>query len=228
MSVDIVDAMTRRPLAGVVVTAESRGGDTRRVTTDSEGYAYFEDLADGFYAFRAELDGYVPGVEPTVRIIERRTGRLRFELRRQSAYNEEVVVVGRARGADPDGSVADRFLTREELTNAPGSGSDVMRALVGLPGVVSSGEFAAFSVRGHGPKNNLIFVDGFPFSQVAHFEQTLGKETEIVNGGRYSIFAPNAVTGAEFSPGGWSAEFGGRKAALLQADGTYLAAAIRR
>lgn len=218
MSVDIVDAMTRRPLAGVVVTAESRGGDTRRVTTDSEGYAYFEDLADSFYAFRAELDGYVPGVEPTVRIVERRTGRLRFELRRQSAYNEEVVVVGRARGADPDGSVADRFLTREELTNAPGSGSDVMRALVGLPGVVSSGEFAAFSVRGHGPKNNLIFVDGFPFPQVAHFEQTLGKETEIVNGGRYSIFAPNAVTGAEFSPGGWSAEFGGRKASLLQLE----------
>ena len=93
-----------------------------------------------------------------------------------------------------------------------------MRALVGLPGVVSSGEFAAFSVRGHGPKNNLIFIDGFPFPQVAHFEQTLGSQTEIVNGGRYSIFAPNAVTGAEFSPGGWSADFGGRKASLLQFD----------
>ncbi|HEX6994091.1 MAG TPA: TonB-dependent receptor [Gammaproteobacteria bacterium] len=223
MSVDIVDAVTSRPLAGVVVTAESRSGESRRVTTGSDGSAYLEDLADGFYAFRAELDGYVPGVEPTVRIIERRTGRLRFELRRQAAHDEEVVVVGRARGADPDGSVADRFLTRDELRNAPGSGSDVMRALVGLPGVVSSGEFASFSVRGHGPKNNLIFVDGFPFPQVAHFEQTLGKQTDIVNGGRYSIFAPNAVTGAEFSPGGWSAEFGGRKASLLQlevAEGT--------
>src|SRR5690606_8500594 len=165
MAVDIVDAATRRPPQGVVVTAESRGGKSRRVTTGSDGAAYFEDLADGFYAFRAELDGYVPGVEPAVRMIERRTGRLRFELRPQAAYDEEVVVVSRARGADPDGSVADRFLTRDELRNAPGSGSDVMRALVGLPGVVSSGEFASFSVRGHGPKNNLIFVDGFPFPQ---------------------------------------------------------------
>src|SRR5690606_27788435 len=137
MSVDIVDAVTRRPLAGVVVTAESRGGKSRRVTTGSDGAAYFEDLADGFYAFRAELDGYVPGVEPAVRMIERRTGRLRFELRPQAAYDEEVVVVSRARGADPDGSVADRFLTRDELRNAPGSGSDVLRALVGLPGAVS-------------------------------------------------------------------------------------------
>ena len=99
-----------------------------------------------------------------------------------------------------------------------GSGSDVMRALSGLPGLASKGGFASFSVRGHGPKNNLIFVDGFPFRQVVHFEQTLGEEEDIVNGGRYSIFAPNAVSGAEFSPGGWSAGFGGRKASLLQLD----------
>ena len=214
--VDIVDAATSRPLAGVTVTAESRGGELRQVTTGSDGSAYFEGLVDGFYAFGAAADGYVPGAEPAVRIIERRTERLRFELRPLVASVDEIVVVGRARRADPAGSAADRFLTREELRNAPGSGSDAMRALVGLPGVVANGEFASFSVRGHGPKNNLIFIDGFPFQQVAHFEQTLGKQTDIVNGGRYSIFAPNAVAGAEFSPGGWSAEFGGRKASLLQ------------
>ena len=81
-----------------------------------------------------------------------------MSLRPQAPSVDEVVVVGRARGADPDGSVADRFLTRDELRNAPGSGCDVMRALVGLPGIVSSGEFASFSVRGHGPKNNLCLV----------------------------------------------------------------------
>jgi len=218
ISIDVVDAVTARPLAGVTITAETRNGESRTATTGADGSAYFEDLADGFYAFRTEADGYIPAVERAVRILERRTERLRFELRPQAVPVEEVVVVGRARGADPFGSVADRFLTRDELRTTPGSGSDVMRALVGLPGVVSSGEFASFSVRGHGPKNNLIFIDGFPFPQVAHFEQTLGKQTEIVNGGRYSIFAPNAVTGAEFSPGGWSAEFGGRKASLLQLE----------
>ncbi len=218
ISVDVVDAVTTRPLAGVTVTAEPRSGESRAATTGADGTAYFEDLADGFYELRADVGGYVPGVEPAVRIIERRTERLRFELRPQAPSVDEVVVVGRARGADPDGSTADRFLTRDELRTTPGSGSDVMRALVGLPGVVSSGEFAAFSVRGHGPKNNLIFIDGFPIPQVAHFEQTLGKQSDIVNGGRYSIFAPNAVTGAEFSPGGWSAEFGGRKASLLQLE----------
>ncbi|HRQ59202.1 MAG TPA: TonB-dependent receptor plug domain-containing protein [Azoarcus taiwanensis] len=215
ISVEVIDAVTRRPLDGVTVTAESRGGDVSSATTDN-GRALLDSLQDGFFEFRAELAGYATAVEPAVRVLEQRTGSLRFELQPASYKLDDVVVVARAREADPFGAVSDRFLSRDELRNAPGSGSDVMRALSGLPGVVSNGEFASFSVRGHGPRSNLIYVDGFPFQQVAHFEQTLGKELDIVNGGRYSIFAPNAVAGAEFSPGGWSAQYGGRNGSLLQ------------
>ncbi|MDJ0749478.1 MAG: TonB-dependent receptor plug domain-containing protein [Woeseiaceae bacterium] len=217
ISVEVVDAVTRRPVNGVTITAESRDGAVLSATTD-DGSAHFDSLADGFFSFRAEAAGYVKAVEPAVRVLERRTGQLRFELQPVTDSIDEIVVVGRAREASPFGAISDRFLSRDELRNAPGSGSDVMRALSGLPGVISNGEFASFSVRGHGPKNNLIYVDGFPFQQVVHFEQTLGEEEDIINGGRYSIFAPNAVAGAEFSPGGWSAEFGGRKASLLQLD----------
>jgi hypothetical protein len=215
ISVEVIDAVTRRPVDGVTVTAESRDGDVSSATTD-KGRALLDSLEDGFFELRAEAAGYVTAVEPAVRVLGQRTGSFRFELQPVSAYLEKIVVVSRAREADPFGAVSNRFLSRHELRNAPGSGSDVMRALSGLPGVVSNGEFASFSTRGHGPKSNLIYVDGFPFQQVAHFEQTLGEETEIINGGRYSIFAPNAITGAEFSPGGWSAEFGGRNASLLQ------------
>ncbi len=215
ISVEVVDAVTRRPVDGVTITAESRDGEVSSATTD-KGRALLDSLEDGFFKLRAESAGYVTAVEPAVRVLEQRTGRLRFELQPVSDSIDEIVVVARAREADPFGAVSNRFLSRDELRNAPGSGSDVMRALSGLPGVVSNGEFASFSVRGHGPKSNLIYVDGFPFQQVVHFEQTLGEEEEIINGGRYSIFAPNAVAGAEFSPGGWSAEFGGRNASLLQ------------
>lgn len=217
ISVEVVDAVTRRPIDGVTITAESRDGDVRSAKT-KEGQALLDGLEDGFFELRAESAGYVTAVEPAVRILERRTGRLRFELQPVSNSIDEIVVVARAREADPFGGVSDRFLSRDELRNAAGSGSDAMRALSGLPGVVSNGEFAAFSVRGHGPKSNLIYVDGFPFQQVAHFEQTLGDESEVLNGGRYSIFAPNAVAGAEFSPGGWSAEFGGLDGSLLQLE----------
>ena len=218
VSIEVVDAVTRRPVDGVTITAKSRDGEVRSATTDN-GRALLDNLEDGFFELRAESAGYVTAVEPAVRVLEDRTGSLRFELQPVTGAKEEIVVVARrAREADAFGAVSDTFLSRDELRNAAGSGSDVMRALSGVPGVISNGEFAAFSVRGHGPKANLIYVDGFPFQQVVHFEQTLGEEEEIINGGRYSIFAPNAVAGAEFSPGGWSAEFGGLNGSLLQFD----------
>jgi hypothetical protein len=216
ITVEVVDAVTRRPIDGATITAKSRDGDERSATT-SNGGLRLDHLDDGFFELRAESTGYVTAIEPAVRVLQQRTGRVRFELQPVSAPTE-VFVYARAREADPFGAVSNTFLSRDELRNAAGSGSDVLRALSGLPGVISNGEFASFSVRGHGPKSNLIYVDGFPFQQVAHFEQTLGSEEDIINGGRYSLFAPNAVAGAEFSPGGWSAEFGGRKASLLQLE----------
>ena len=70
-----------------------------------------------------------------------------------------------------------------------------MRALDGLPGLISTGDFANFTVRGRSPRDNLIFVDGFPLDKVVHFDQSLGEEEDIGGGGRFSIFAPNSKPG---------------------------------
>ena len=67
-------------------------------------------------------------------------------------------------------------------------------------------------------RNNLIFVDDFPLDKVVHFDQTIGEEDDIAGGGRFSIFAPNSVAGAEFSPGGWGAAYGGRAGSLLRLE----------
>ena len=127
-------------------------------------------------------------------------------------------MVARGRVADQFGAVSNSFFNREELRSAVGAGSDVMRALDGMPGLVSTGDFANFSVRGRGPRDNLFFVDGLPFDRLVHFDQTLGEEEDIGGGGRFSIFAPNSITGAEFSAGGWSAAYGGRSGSLLMLD----------
>ena len=133
-----------------------------------------------------------------------------------AAELDRIVVTGRAIQADQSGVVAEQYLTREALRAAPGTGSDVLRALDGLPGLVSTGEFANFSVRGRGPRDNLILVDDLPFNQVVHFDQSLGELEDVEGGGRYSIFAPDTIAGAEFSPGGWSAAYGGRSGSLLR------------
>ena len=218
LSITVLDAPTTRPLQGASIQVTSRTGDVRTVTTGGNGTALLAGLPDGLYEVRAEAEGRVPAVEPTLRVIPRRTTAVRFELRLRSETIEEVIVTARAREADPYGAVGNGFFNREELRNAVGAGSDVMRALDGLPGLISTGDFANFSVRGRGPRNNLILIDGFPFEKVVHFDQTLGEEEDIGGGGRFSIFAPNSVTGAEFSPGGWSAAFGGRSGSLLQLE----------
>ena len=218
LQVDIVAADTRRPLSGVRVTLTDRSGNATSATSAADGRVDFTSLGPGLYALTAETDGRMMAEEPSVRIVRRKTTPLTIEMQLLGEVIDEVVVVARGRVADPFGPVSNSFLNREELRSAVGAGSDVLRALDGLPGLISTGDFAGFSVRGRGPRDNLFFVDGLPFDRLVHFDQTLGEEEDIGGGGRFSIFAPNSITGAEFSAGGWSAAYGGRSGSLLMLD----------
>jgi len=216
--IETISAETRRPLADVRVTVTDRDGRAVEGVTTADGIVEFDALDPGLYAVTAEGPGLVTAREPSVRIVRRRTTPLGLELLAMEEAIDEIVVRARGRVADPYGAVSNSYFTREELRSAVGAGSDVMRALDGLPGLVSTGEFANFSVRGRGPRDNLILIDGLPFDRVVHFDQTLGEEEDIGGGGRFSIFAPNSITDAEFSPGGWSAAYGGRAGSLLMLD----------
>ncbi len=216
--INVVDAETRRPVGGVLVTVTSRDGDVYSGESTADGRVSFDALPAGLYEVQAEREAFVTSLEPSLRVVDRRMTPLDIELRPRDEAIEEISVTARAVQADRYGPVSSSYLNREELRSAVGTGSDVMRALDGLPGLVSTGDFANFSVRGRGPRDNLIFVDGFPLDKVVHFDQSLGEEEDIGGGGRFSIFAPNSITGAEFSPGGWSAEFAGRSGSLLQLD----------
>jgi hypothetical protein len=218
IEVRVVSAETRRALDGVEIVVTARDGDSVSASTDADGSAVFVALEPGLYALSASGDGLVEALEPSIRVVARSTTPVRLEMAAAETGIDEVVVVARAVQADPHGAVSSTYLNREELRSAVGAGSDVMRALDGLPGLISTGDFANFSVRGRGPRDNLIFVDGLPFDKVVHFDQTLGEEEDIGGGGRFSIFAPNSIQGAEFSPGGWSAAYSGRSGSLLQLD----------
>jgi hypothetical protein len=216
-----VDEGSNRVLAGVNIEIESREGRTVSATTNAAGEARFEGLEEGFYRVEASAEGRAVIQEPVFRVVARRVSVLELqlpELELPATVLEEVLVVARARQADILNGVSGSFRNREELRNAVGAGADVMRALDGLPGLTSDGAFAGFTVRGRGPRNNLVFVDDFPLDKVVHFDQTIGEDDDIAGGGRFSIFAPNSVAGAEFSPGGWGAAYGGRSASLLRLE----------
>ena len=162
MRIEVTSAETRRPLADVTVTVADRDGREIQGVTTADGVVEFDALEAGLYSVTAEAPGVVTAIEPSVRVVRRKISPLALALLPQEEAIEEIVVLARGRVADPYGPASNSFLNREELRSAVGAGTDVMRALDGLPGLISTGDFANFSVRGRGPRDNLIFVDGLP------------------------------------------------------------------
>jgi hypothetical protein len=200
------------------------------VEADSAGEFSFDQVPEGVYSVEVEEQGYVKAVQTDVRVVLRRVATVEFALVRGSdEVLDEVVVSARATGRDPRATPNTVVLEREEIRRNPGSAGDVLRALDVLPGVVATGEFSNFTVRGNGPRDNLILIDGMPFDKVAHFDESLGEQEGVDGGGRYSIFAPNIVGSARFSPGGWRAAEGGRNGSLLElgiADGNFASSTV--
>ncbi|MBT1063039.1 TonB-dependent receptor [Bowmanella sp. Y26] len=215
LTVVVKEQHTDRPLAGVKITVKEREtSSTRTIETDEQGRIVVEQLDPGLYSLNLAKNGFASLYEPSVRVVTRKNIRIAFELREEAI---EVVEV-RAQQKDTFASGSSTYLDREALRSAVGGGADPLLSLDGLPGLASASEFASFSVRGRGPRDNLLFVDDFPFDKAVHFDATLGEEEDVGGGGRFSIFAPNVISGAEFSPGGWGAAYGGRAASLLKLD----------
>ncbi|MCC5879637.1 MAG: TonB-dependent receptor [Idiomarina sp.] len=211
----IKNQKTDRPLPTAEITlTERRTNAIQTVETDPQGRVVVEGLEPGLYSVRVGKSGFAPAFEPSIRVLTRRNVRVEFELVEQAV--ERILVQGQRAEAYASGSST--YLSREALRSAVGGGADPLLSLDGLPGLASSSEFASFSVRGRGPRDNLLFVDEFPFDKAIHFDATLGEEEDVGGGGRFSIFAPNVISGAEFSPGGWSAAYGGRAASLLKLE----------
>lgn len=211
------DQATTRPLPSVQITITKRETNaTQSVETDARGRIVIEQLDPGLYSISLAKSGFTALNEPSVRVVTRKNIKLEFELREQGRAQaiEEVLVLGKQ--TETAASVNGTLLDRETLANAVGGGSDPLLSLDGLPGLAATGEFANFSVRGRGPRDNLLFVDDFPFDKAVHFDASLGEQEDVGGGGRFSIFAPNVISGAEFSPGGWGAAYGGRSASLLK------------
>ena len=211
----VKDQNTNRPLAKVQITIKERETNSAQsVETDAQGRVLVPQLDPGLYSVSLAKSGFATWNEPSVRVVTRKNIKIEFELKERAI--EEVVVTGQK--VEAFASANSTYLDREALRSAVGGGADPLLSLDGLPGLASASEFASFSVRGRGPRDNLLFVDDFPFDKAIHFDATLGEAEDVGGGGRFSIFAPNVISGAEFSPGGWGAAYGGRAASLLKLD----------
>lgn len=214
----IIDTLTLRAVQGAVARLIDNGIEQQRLTTDTNGRYSFNSPSGGVFTVQIEVEGYNSAADQNVRAVVGKVTVTDFALTPISSSFEEIKVTSAAIGTDPFAAVTATRISREDIRTAPGTGGDIFRGLDSLPGVISTGEFSNFTVRGRGPRDNLILIDGIPFDKVVHFDQTLGEDEDIGGGGRFSIFAPNIIGGASFEPGGWTAAYSGRNGSLLQLD----------
>jgi hypothetical protein len=208
----VVEAATLRPIRGVDIRIE---GVLRDITTDSSGTFRVSALPEGLYIVSARRFGYSAVRQVNVRVTRGKTTMLEFALEPVAIRLDAARVDATSIARDPEAPVGRFDYSAEEIRRTPGAAGDIFRAIETLPGVSSSGgEFSAFSVRGGGPRDNLIFIDEIPFDKVTHLEG--GIESDEAQGGRFSIFAPDLVHSAEFQAGGFAAQYGGKSASLLR------------
>lgn len=216
--IEVVDNQTQQPLDDVIAELFTRDTNTSVTSSALSDRQAFAKIAAGLYALHLYHPNYQTLIQPSVRIVNGKTTVLKLTMLKKTKAMENVVVYNDGARLDSLTSASARYFDRESLRSNAGSGSDVLRALDGLPGLFSGGEFASYTVRGNGPRDNLIFVDGLPFANIVHFDDGFGEQEEVEGGGRYSVFAPNLINGAMFQPGGWSAAYGGKAGSLLQLD----------
>ena len=210
----IIDQAIKQSLMGANIMLP---GTVRGTTTDVDGNFFISDIEEGIYKIEVRYIGYINYIKPDIRVVRGKTTYIEeIGLSQDIIEFEAVTISAGAFEEDKDNPVSSFKYTRQEIRRNPGAAGDIFRAIESFPGVsTSGGEFSAFSVRGAGPQDNIILVDNIPFPRVTHLEG--GREDENP-GGRFSIFAPGLIESAKFHAGGFSAQYGGKRASLLKLD----------
>ena len=189
------------PAAGAIVMLEkSKFG----ATTTEEGTFLLADVPVGFYTLVVRLVGYEQREPVAVRVRANDTAIVSITLRENEIELSQVLVTGSRRQSAEDTRPSVTTMTPKEAKYLPGAAEDVLRGLQALPGVTSVSDFSSqLVIRGSGPDQNLIMMDGF----------------EVINPyrlyGVVSMFNPETVSDISLQTGGFAAQYGDRLSAVI-------------
>ncbi len=195
------------PAASAAVMLE---GTTLGVSTKDDGSFVIDDVPIGTYRVNVRLVGYEQVEVPTVRVrakvygLVEDTVRVLITLRENEIEMSQILVTGTRRQEAKDTRPSVTTMTPRESKILPGAAEDVLRSLQALPGVTSVNDFSSqLVVRGSGPDQNLIMIDGF----------------EVINPyrlyGVVSMFNPETVSDISLQTGGFAAQYGDRLSAVI-------------
>ncbi len=199
--IGLVSAENDAPAASATVMLEETKLGT---TTAEDGRFTIPNVPAGSYKLRVRLVGYEQNEMPTVNVRARDTVRVSIALRQNDIEMSPVLVTGSRRQSAEDTRSSVTAMTPREAKYLPGAAEDVLRGLQALPGVTSVSDYSSqLVIRGSGPDQNLIMIDGF----------------EVINPyrlyGVVSMFNPETVSEISLQTGGFAAQYGDRLSAVI-------------
>ena len=173
------------------------------VTSNTYGF-YSLTLPEGIYDVSFTFIGYQNHVK-NFNLNSAITHDVEFEL--SSVNIQEVVVTGEKNIVETT-QTSMIEVPIEQIRTIPAllGEVDILKAIQLLPGVQSSEGSSGFYVRGGGPDQNLILLDGVPVYNASHI------------GGLFSVFNADAIKNVRLTKGGFPARFGGRLSSVLEID----------
>lgn len=205
----ITDAQSGERLIGASVydTISHKG-----VTSNTSGFYSLSIPANATVSLQANYVGYAPSSIHQIAPTHDTLVNLALETRNQL---DEVVVVGTPSVSSPASaqmSAIEVPVSQLKGIVMLGGEADVLKALQLLPGVQGGTEGSTgMYIRGGGPDENLILLDGVPLYSVSHVM------------GFFSVFNADAIKNVTLYKGNFPAQYGGRLSGIVdvrQKDGS--------
>lgn len=194
------DAQSNERLIGATILDTVTG---RGTVTNVSGF-YSLTLPVGQHALQVSYVGYHPSQLTNIELAQDTT--IRWNLQ-SSTRLEEVTVVGNKSLSSPESAQMSAIeVPIQQIKNIPAIGGevDILKAIQLLPGVQSGSEGATgIYVRGGGPDENLIMLDGVPLYNVSHLM------------GFFSVFNADAVKNVTLYKGNFPAQYGSRLSSVI-------------
>lgn len=195
----IEDAQTGERLIGANIFSESD-----LVGTSSNNYGFFSlTLEPGEYNFIFSYVGY----QADLKLIKLNEDiELEISLEPSIGIEEVEITATNNKQTVKSTQMSTIDISIEDIKRVPAllGEVDVIKALQLLPGVQSGTEGASgLYVRGGGPDQNLILLDGTPVYNASHLF------------GFFSVFNADAIKTVKLIKGGFPARYGGRSSSVL-------------
>lgn len=201
----IIDLDTKVPLVGVNVLLGSEGPQKGTIT-DENGYFRFEKVKVGRHDITCSYIGYVPKEIANLVVASGKESVVMVEMEESVFTLNEVKITSLSDRAKPINDLAlvsGRSFSAYELENYPGSLSDISRAAVSFPGVVSTNDGQNhIMIRGNSPKGLQWRLEGIEIPNLNHFSD-IG-----ASGGGVNVVSNNMLASSDFLTGAFPAEYG--------------------